>query len=186
MKIILRAVKEREDYVNYLKKYIDNLIVIYDTENNAMKTFLAAMKYAGKEKSVHIEDDIILTKDFSKKLNDVIWWKPNEVIQFFSMRKKDLDIGSRYERGSTFMMNQCFYLPEFYPELIHDYYPSWRQKDIHPTGYDILIADFLKDKKEKYWLHVPSLVQHRQCKSIINPKRSAFRQSITFQDPIYE
>ena len=79
------------------------------------------------------------------------------------------------------MMNQCFYLPELYSKSIYEYYTTWDKKEEHPTGYDILIADFLKSRKEKYWIHVPSLVQHRKVKSIINSRRGNNRQSKTFE-----
>jgi hypothetical protein len=184
--IIIRACQERSDCVNYLKKYLPNATFLFDFTKNAMTTFLEAMTLAGEEPCVHMEDDIYLTENFEVKLEKAISERPEEVIQFFSMRGADLTIGSRYDSGRTFMMNQCFYLPAGYSIKIRDYYPKWPQKDIHKTGYDILIADFLKERKEKYYIYVPSLVQHRRGKSIINPKRPTFRQSITFEKGIYE
>jgi len=186
MRIIIRAVKSRMAFVEYLKKYLPEADYLFDTTNNAMDTFLEAMTLAGSGPCVHMEDDIILTVNFREKLEKVIEERPTEVIQFFSMRKADLEVGSRYDSGRTFMMNQCFYLPAGYSRMIHDYYPKWPQKDVHKTGYDILIADFLKGRKEKYFIHVPSLVQHRRNVSIINSKRPNSRQSKTFVNGIYE
>ena len=151
-----------------------------------MDTFLAAMSRAGESPCVHMEEDVFITENFTAKIEKAISERPGEVIQFFSMRKADIEIGSRYDYGRTFMMNQCFYLPTGYSNAILNYYPVWPQKERHPTGYDILIADWLKARKEKYYIYVPSLVQHRQCQSLINPKRSAFRQSITFVDGVMD
>lgn len=181
MKIIVRAIYSRMEYVDEItRRRIPGLSFVFDKTGNAMDTFLYAMGIAGTQPCVHMEDDIILTTDFHDKLIGAINKHPDKVIQFFSMRKKDLTEGSRMERGSTFMMNQCFYLPAEYSLLIKEYYNEWPQKEAHPTGYDILIADFLKKRKEKYYLHCPSLVQHRICVSAIDKRRSKHRQSLTF------
>jgi hypothetical protein len=172
--------------VDYLKKYLPEAEFFFDTTNNAMDTFLGAMVSAGDDPCVHMEEDIYLTVDFRNKLEVLISERPMDVIQFFSMRKADIEIGSRYDSGRTFMMNQCFYLPAGYSRMVHDYYPEWPQRKIHKTGYDILIADFLKGRKEKYFIHVPSLVQHRRNVSIINSKRPNCRQSKTFVNGVYE
>lgn len=185
-KIIIRAVKSRMNCVEYLRKYIPEAHILFDTSNNAMMTFLEAMREAGEGPCVHMEDDIYLTCGFREKLEECISRHLSEVIQFFSMRGKDITIGSRFELGRTFMMNQCFYLPAGYSRMIADYYPSWPQKDIHKTGYDILIADFLRSRKEQYYIHVPSLVQHRVGISVINSKRPRVRQAKIFKDGLYE
>jgi len=182
VKIILRTCAGREVWRDCLITNIPELIVVQDKTNNAMDTFLTAMSIAGNDAAVHIEDDIIITSDFCAKLYAVIAKIPDTVIQFFSMRKDDLTIGSRLDYGRTFMMNQCFYLPQDYSRMILEYYPVWPQRERHKTGYDILIADWLKSRKEKYWIHVPSLVQHRKCKSLINSRRPNNRQSITFEE----
>lgn len=180
--ILIRAMKERSEYVDYLRERLPEAKFVFDEKKDAMETFLRSLREAGDKPCINMEEDIILTANFLEKVEKVINERPDEVIQFFSMRKDDLTIGSRYDYGRNFMMNQCFYLPAGYSKLIHDYYDKWGRKEEHPTGYDILIADFLKERKEKYWIHVPSLVQHRQCRSLINPRRSAFRQSLTFRE----
>jgi len=186
MLIIIRACRERTGCVDYVRKHLPYAEVLFDSTGNAMNTFLEAMKAAGDMPCLHMEEDIYVTRAFKEKSERAVSERPLEVIQFFSMRGDDLKIGSRYDYGRTFMMNQCFYLPAGYSRLIHDYYPDWPQKEVHKTGYDILIADFLKSRKEKYYIHVPSLVQHRKSRSLICPSRSAFRQSITFEEGIYE
>lgn len=186
MKILIRAVQERLSCVSYLREHLLGAEFVFDTTKNAMDTFLRAMLMAGQESCVHMEEDIYITRGFTDKLNKVLAGHSNEVVQFFSMRKGDIVIGSRYDSGRTFMMNQCFYLPAGYSRMIHDYYPLWPQKEIHKTGYDIMIADFLKSRKERYFISVPSLVQHRRGISVINPRRPRARQSQTFVDGLYE
>jgi hypothetical protein len=183
MKILIRAVpNQRVECVEYLKTNIPNAEIFYDTKRNAMTTFLEALEYVGSEECVHMEEDIFITNNFMDKLLTEISKRPNEIIQFFSMRKADLTIGSRYD--NNFCMNQCFYLPSGYSKNILHYYDKWNGKIKNPTAYDYLINDFLKERKEKYWISVPSLVEHRIEKSLINPKRSSKRQSLTFTDKI--
>lgn len=186
MRYIIRGMSERKDCISYLKQYLPNAEYLIDIPGNAMCGFLEAMWCAGNDAVVHMEEDIYLTKNFKVMAENIIDGHEDEVIQFFSMRQADIDKGSRYEPGRTFMMNQCFYLPTGYSKAILEYYPRWPQKEVHPTGYDILIADFLKERKEKYFLSVPSLVDHRKGRSLINPKRPNSRQAKVFQDGIYE
>ncbi len=186
MRYIIRAMSEREECINYLKRHLPNAEYLIDVPGNAMSGFLEAMWTAGLDAAIHMEEDIYLTQDFRDKAEAIIDCHKDEVIQFFSMRQADIDIGSRYEPGRTFMMNQCFYLPAGYSKEILEYYPGWPQKEVHKTGYDILIADFLKERKEKYFLSVPSLVDHRRGRSLINPRRPNSRQAKVFEDGIYE
>jgi hypothetical protein len=177
---------ERMDCIGYLRQYLPNAEYLIDVPGNAMNGFLEALWSAGNDAVVHMEEDVWLTENFKEKAENVIQTHSDEVIQFFSMRQADIDKGSRYEHGRTFMMNQCFYFPKGYSKEVLEYYPNWPQKEVHPTGYDILIADFLKERKEKYFLSVPSLVDHRKGKSLINPKRSNARQAKVFKDGLYE
>jgi len=182
VKIIIRAVPERTEFIKYLRTNLPNAEWCFDKTRNAMDTFLDAMRMAGDDPCVHMEEDIILTQNFMTKLIGAVHERPNEVIQFFSMRKDDLTKGSRYD--NNYLMNQCFYLPAGYSTAIHDYYQFWEDKEKHPTGTDSMICDYLKAGKEKYWIHVPSLVDHRVAKSMIDPRRSSKRQSLTFKDPV--
>jgi len=189
MRYIIRGVSQRQECVDYLKTHLPNAEYLIDTPGNAMSGFLHALSISGTDPSIHMEEDIWLTNDFENKIESVISKHKSEVIQFFSMRKADIDIGSRYEPGRTFLMNQCFYLPKEYSKLIYNYYfNGWddERKIRYKTGYDILIADFLKSRKEKYYISIPSLVDHRRLKSIINPKRNIGRQAKVFLDGIYE
>ena len=155
-----------------------------DQKKSAIDTFLRSLMMAGNEPCIHMEEDVILTKDFYNKIHNAISERPKSFIQFFSMRKKDLTEGSRWD--GNFLMNQCFYAPDGYSKLMLDYFPKWADKKIkdHPNGTDQMVCDFLKSRKEKYWIHCPSLVDHRIAKSTIDPRRSSKRQSLTFIDGV--
>ena len=62
-----------------------------------------------------------------------------------------------------------------------DFSLKWPKLKDDPTGYDIMMADFFKMHKVKYWNVVPNLVDHKVMKSRIDPRRSSKRQSFTFE-----
>lgn len=183
MRYIVRTVYGRERYVDYLLKRIPDLEVLVDPGLGAMFNFFESLRRANHDAVVHLEDDIILTKNFVQKVEKAVEQHSMNLIQFFSMRKKDLEIGSRWEPGGSFMMNQCVYMPPEMGLRIMKHYDEWEGKEGNPTGYDLLMADYMKKKKLRYWIQVPSLVDHRQVRSMINPKRSSKRQSLTFLEP---
>lgn len=189
MKVIVRMVEDRRVLVEKnIMPYIPNLEICLETakeyhSNNAYWTFQRALEQAGDESCLHLEDDIILTSNFLEKVNKVISERPNQVIQFFSMRKADLEVGSRLESGRTFMCALCFYLPKGMSKEVKDYNAQWEldnESQMHGAPLDVALADYLKSKKLKYFINVPSLVEHLPIKSSIDKRRSSKRQSKTF------
>jgi len=179
-RLIIRAVPTRPDYIAYLEQRIPRAEWCMDETRNAMDTFLKALGMAGDGPAVHMEEDILLTQEFEAKLEAAIAERPGSLIQFFSMRGKDVTIGSRWDR--SYMMNQCFYLPAGYSAMLREYWRRWDRKTEHPTGSDTMLNDWLHSRKEAYWIHCPSLVDHRVCQSQIDPRRSSKRQSKTFTE----
>ncbi len=179
-RFIMRLMPERAVWLPEIREQIPHLEVVHDLTRNEMETFLRALTEVGRDPIVMLEDDIQLTGDFRTNIEPVIAAHPKNVMQFFSLRKNDAEKGSRWMSGSTYLMNQCCYLPAGYAEQIYAYYPVWPSRRRDGTGTDTIIANWLASRREKYWLHVPSLVQHRVAKSMIDPRRSSKRQSVTF------
>lgn len=189
IKFVVMNCKGREQFVPYLKERIPNLTVSFDDFKDSGKfTSTAFFNYqkgweiVGNNATVQLDDDTLLCDSFYSKCLDVINERPNDVIQFFSMRKADIEIGSRYELGSKFMMQQCYYLPEGMAkeilEFSKEFYENTEDKYC-PS--DPCISLYLKKNKIKYWNHVPNLVDHRVGVSMISSRRSSKRQSKTFQ-----
>jgi GR25 family glycosyltransferase involved in LPS biosynthesis len=154
--------------------------VIWDETHDAFATWRRVLAAVGDEAAVVLEDDVILTQNWREKVEAVIAVHPGEVIQFFSMRADDLRVGSRSEPGRTYLMNQCHYLPPGAASSLLAYSEDWKERaPEHPTGMDTAMARWMQDNKMRYWLHVPSLVQHRPWKSAI-ARRSSGRQSRSF------
>lgn len=155
--------------------------VVWDTTHHAFDTWRSVLTTIGNSAAIILEDDVIVCDDWRTKVEAVIREYPEVVIQFFSMRGDDLTVGSRWQAGRTFLMNQCYYLPEGAAKALLEYTQDWAQRHPeHPTGYDVAMAEWLKVTKQKYWTHVPSLVQHQPWRSEINPRRPRNRQSRTF------
>jgi hypothetical protein len=183
-RIIVKAMPERTQMIRYLKRHLPTAEFCFDKKRCAIDTFLRSLDMAGDDPAIHMEEDILLTQDFVEKAEAVILEHPCSLIQFFSMRPTDLKAGSRWD--NNFLMNQCFYAPDGYSTAMRQFYDDWAVDNLedHPNGTDQMVCDFLKSRREKYWLHVPSLVDHRIAVSMIDPRRSSKRQSLTFTDPV--
>lgn len=173
-------------------KAIPNLIVNTDDfeephpqlTSTAFNNYCRSWELAGGEPTLQYDDDIILCNNFYDKVMEVINKRPNDVIQFFSMRKDDLKIGSRYINGSNFLMQQCYYLPAGYARGILSMQDEWLKLS-HVQGTrcpsDSMMAFFFKKHRIQYWNHCPNLVDHIVGKSAIDTRRSSKRQSLTFE-----
>lgn len=167
-----------------LDKSFNQLSGQYDVcfAGNAMETFMKSVEMSRDDDCLNLEDDIILCDNFLERVNEVIARHPDKMISFFTLKNRPM--GDNVESSKTFCMNQCVYMPKWLNRLLIQYYPKWintsRGKD-NPTGYDYMMSDLLDIIKEKYILYQPSLVQHIEMKSRINPRRSTKRQSKTFK-----
>lgn len=180
---IIRCAVGRERYRDYLSTRLPEAILIVDEEmSGARNCFHRALHRSANDPCIHMEDDVVISSQFEAMSKDAIDRHPSDVIQFFSMRKDDVRLGSRWDRGARFSMNQCFYLPAGMARDLLDYFPNWHGQFVHKSANDIFIGDFLKSRKLRYFIHVPSLVQHRNCVSVIDSRRSRNRQSATFAE----
>ena len=174
----------RKEILDELKVEIPELIAIEggiytdDIPKDVINTFKNGLAKVGDSPTVQMQDDIILCDNFKEKCLNEINKRPDEVILFFSMRKADLTEGSRYD--NNFLMNQCVYFPKGYAKQLLDFSRVWEEQNQGEDADDFLVRDFLRARKEKYYIVVPNLVNHKEVKSVINPRRSSKRQSKTF------
>jgi len=178
MKIIVRKMPQM-----VLDKSFEQLNGKYEIcfNGNAMETFMKSIEMSENDDCLNLEDDIVLCDNFLEKVNEVIAQYPDKIISFFTLKKRPM--GINIERGKTFCMNQCVYIPKKRNKALLKYQPVWMKSKRgieNPTGYDYLMGDLMDLLNETYVLYQPSLVQHMEMKSRINPKRSSKRQSKTF------
>ena len=185
MRYIVRAIPQRIKGVEYLQSKIPDLEIVMDTTRNAFDTFLHAMKIAGDDSAVHLEDDAILTKDFLIKAEGIIRGYPDNIVQFFSRRQKDIKRGSRWEAGGNFSCNVGFYLPGRFPKLFLEFFEEWKinNQKYCTSGYVYMMNDFLRMTGESYWIQIPNLVDHRVSVSSVGKGKARSRVSKTFEDP---
>lgn len=168
--------------VDYLDQIKDRDVqVILDQERNAFDTWQRKLQSVGDDAGVFMEDDVILCDNFRDEIEKVIEQYPDMMISFFTLRKIDRPT---LMRGADFCMNQCYYLPKGMAKAIYEYSINWIKSErgkAEPTAYDYCMGDWLKMNKLKYILWSPSLVQHKQQKSRINPRRSSKRQAKNFK-----
>ena len=180
MRYIARFVESRIGNLAEYKREIPDIEVYVDRVRNPIGAFIEALKMAGDDACVQMEDDCILTSDFRAKLEREVRQRPDSFIQFFSMRGDDITKGARWDRN--YIMGQCTYYPAGRAAELIQYFKGsfWDLNQHKVDGLDMLVAEFLKSKKEKYWICVPNLVDHIEGKSVIDPRRSSKRQSKTF------
>ena len=177
---VIRAVESRRKYVEEMQKTLPQAVVYYDEFHDAMKSFLYVCKnIIGDQECVLMQDDIIFCNDFQNKIESVISEHPDTLINFFSLSKKYLK--PHFKCGREFCMAQCVYFPKGFANKIIEKYDEWVKYDNgkNPTADDFLIG-YAWGLSNKYFIWQPSLVQHIECKSVIDQKRSTKRQSITF------
>jgi hypothetical protein len=159
-----RSVSEYVKAIPWLKLSIDY-------EGDSLNNFYRMMAMA-QDDAVFLQDDIILCKDFIKKVVEAVKKYPKDVIQFFTMRRKPYEVGEPYyENGSKWLMNQCFYLPKEISRELAEY--KTEDEEILKRGsQDMLMKAYFKEKKMKYVQWNKSLVQHKIGKSVMYPKSS--------------
>lgn len=156
--------------------------VVWDEKQSIVDTFLRLLEAAGDGPAIFMQDDVRLTSRWREKVEEVIAEHPDAVCQFFSIRKADLTLGARWERGSAYLMNQCWYAPPTYAAQLRVFAEKWFDERPGHTGDDTCVGEFLKSRRERYWHHVPSLVQHNEWVSAVSQARSSKRLSPTFEE----
>ncbi len=148
----------------------------------ATDNFIKALQLAGDGPALHMEDDIIFCPNFREKMAAEINARPDMIVQTFTRRKHDIKWGSRLD--AFFIGGLCFYMPPGYAKQIIDYLPTYieekgQEKDGMPE-LDNLVCYWLKSRKEKHWVVVPSLVDHFVGPSSVQKIRNHHRGSTSF------
>ena len=179
MKAVIQHVpgKRHMTMAGLLEAFPDAQVI--NCDGRPMTTFYRCLLAAGETASLMFEDDVTLCRGFKEKVSAVVEDNPGRLITFFSLRTMGVE-GLTELPGSSYLMNQCYYLPPGMAAGIAEYLKTWPRIKEHPTGFDLVIRDYLVHTKTKYLLHEPSLVQHDMVRSELG-KRATRRQSPTFR-----
>lgn len=172
--------------IGYLRRHLPGLTFIADRGLGATDTWRRMLEAIGQEGGIAVEDDVILTRGFTTKAEAAVRQHPDVLIQFHSRTRDDVTIGSRWRSAVSFYNNQGLYYPPGFATGCLAWCDSPEGQALwatDPTGYDRAMAFYMKASQQRYWNHVPSLVEHLQVPSRIDPRRSKFRGSTTFTDP---
>lgn len=180
VKLIVRAVESRRSYLEELLLQIPEAQVVFDQYHDPMETFVRALRVAGDDPVIHLEEDAILCENFLDRAIAVISTHIHEVVQFFSMHPDDPIKGARYY--DHFVGAVCFYLPAQYSSWLADYAPCWPKRFSNPTAVDIMLRHWMRKERnnEPHWLCIPNLADHRIGPSSIDQTRPERRQSLTY------
>jgi hypothetical protein len=184
--MIIRGTPSRGTYIRLLKEQLPQAQWCLDRLTNSepdgrvrcYENYLQALKLAAEMPAIHMEEDIFLTTNFIEKIETQIALRPNRVLQFFSMRPQDVTIGSRED--DNFGMTQCFYLPQNYSSEFLPFATQWRGRSKDPGAIDWALRDWLRSRKEQYWIICPNLVNHIIGVSASVSRRPQHRVSRTF------
>ena len=188
MRYVVRTVawlEERRRNVDVLCESIPHLERVVDHVGDGYANFFAACRLLHDTGGVLLEDDVLLCRRFTERLESIVAEKGvGEVISFFERPKVNLD--TRYMGGASFFWAQCVYFPPgLMCEFEHNYaeFRQNRPKQWQGMATDRLIAYTLSKLGRKYWRIRPTLVQHLPFTSAIGG-RSTKRQTPYFIDDL--
>lgn len=182
-RILVTAVAARAAYVEYYRQHLPHVEPVWCTGHGAMVTFERAWIAAAQDPVLILTDDLCLAENFLQIVLEALEETGGGIpINFFSMRKRHAE-GSRYEPGSAWMCNPCYYLPAGLAARIFQFSARWQNRKGNENGDDVLMRDFFVSAKIGYFQKIPCPVQHSPIVSAIDSRRSSRRQTPYFSRP---
>lgn len=184
MKVVIQAVpwrQERKDNAEKLASETNGLIV-WDENRSGYKTFLRVLEALGDDGGWVLEDDVRLTSNWAQKASTVVSEHPGLVIRAFSLWTT-----SGLLPGISYYALPCAYFPPGVPKSILEFSKTLTPAQIKTEAleqvHDHLVGLWLHSEGLSYWLETPSLVQHMEWRSLIDPRgRELSRLSPTFEE----
>ena len=175
----MQAIEARRDIVEgHILPQVPGALVHYDRERWPTKAFIQTLRMAEGEPHVHMEDDIILTRNFQSKVEAAIAQHPDQVISFFSLRHLS---GDPLVCDPGDLTVPCVYLPGDVTREVVSYWEDGMARKGYEWQYcDFMTMDCLRKYRRSIVVWNPSLVQHRPGDSSISP-RNKVRVSPTFE-----
>ena len=179
IKYYVRTTGERQLDSSYSQIEYELLI---DTEHNARKSFVEQLEKLAKTEDhvIILEDDLILCKDFKKKMEEALKGHKSDVVNFFYSPMYWFE--SRYT--NYFCWNQCVFYPNAVLKKL-----SKKMRELYEKSpnkpHDEVESDALLMLGIKTWLHRPCLVQHKDEDTLIQTRTSG-RRTPYFEDYLEE
>jgi hypothetical protein len=154
---------------------------LVDKRHLPVTSFIEQLKYISEWDSVLLEDDLILCKDFKKKIEEVINEYPDKIINFFTKPK---DWFTTHE-SIHFVYNQCTYYPKGISLKVAEEMEKMRMK-FPRLQYDILESNALLSLGISHVQYRPCLVQHLDNNSLVGNTAKGYRRTPYFIDYLEE
>ena len=155
-----------------------NYTLLVDNEHKCGTSFLKQLELINDYDAVLMEDDIILCKDFQKRIEEVISKYPNEIINFFTIPTTYF----KTYKGDGFSYNQCTYFPKGIAKKLL----SARNSKFHKESAEFLLNSMLCTTRIKHIKYRPCLVQHIDDCSLMGHTYGGYRRSPFFIDYLDE
>ena len=189
IRYVIQAVPGRQKWVKELQDRLGGCrsFVYYDMCRQPVKAFIGSLLVVDNDSGhVHLEDDAMLCSRFEVQVEEAVEQYEDSVINFFAGLSKKREMKPMEVPGRKYLMAQCTWFPKWFPMEFAQWFQENRQAVLEAawSGMDTLVAEFLKATGRKYVHWWPSLVQHRPGVSMIDSKRSKFRQTNHFADDL--
>jgi len=156
--------------------------ILVDTEHKAVDSFIEALYYISDFDAVLLEDDLVLCKNFKEEIEKVIMQYPDKIINFFSGPRKYYST----HFSDFFDYNQCTYYPKAITKKLADEMTILHSKYPKARSYNFLETKALVNLGISHLVYRPTLVQHKDVKSILNDGAELKRITPYFKDYIDE
>lgn len=179
IKYFIRTTGERKLDESISRELGDDYTLLVDYEHNSGKAYLEQLLIINEYPSVFMEDDIILCKDFKKRIEEIINRNPDMIINFFTFPMQYM----RTTIANFHCYNQCCYFPQGLPKQLHD---TIINKNLLHRRQEVMLREALFRMKIKTLVYRPCLVQHIDNGSLMGHYPSFERRSPYFSDYLDE
>lgn len=151
--------------------------IIWDKTFDPLDTWMDMLAAAGDEPALMLEDDIVLAPAWRQRVEEVIAKHGDRMILFFSMLEEEGP--GRWMPSSKYYGTLCAYFPAGYAAQILEFAKTLPHAQFR-IKHDQIAGRWLGRRGEKFWLEVPSLVQHRDdLPSAVRPARASLGKRIS-------
>lgn len=180
IKYFVRTTNERSLDGSFERELGEDFTLLIDYNHNSGKAFMEQLLTINEYDCVVMEDDIILCKDFKKKIEEAISLYPNDIINFFTEPMRYM----KTKKGGCFSYNQCVYFPKGFGKIIYD---TVNKYNIRKERQEVIMRDSLLRLHKMYIIYRPCLVQHIDDGSLMGHDKVKFcRRSPYFIDYLDE
>ena len=179
IKYFIRTTCERVLDESINRELGENYTLLVDKEHDSAKAFFNQLLEINDYDAILLEDDIILCKNFKKRIEEVINKYPNEVINFFTNPCGYFE--TKYEY--FFCYNQCTFYPKGFSKILYDKIVECK---LEYSRQELMIRTALTKLRKKHLVYRPCLVQHIDNESLMGHNVNFCRRSPFFIDYLEE